>query len=116
MCNEKVWRVEFEVEAETKADVVKLFDRVEDTRKAQVLSDEYIDLDDELKARIGYNKKEDAFELLISTDGGRTWGMSESSKCRKCDIDKPDAEPMFIHCGLIDAMKNAIRYGYRIVY
>ena len=73
----KVWRVEFEVEAE---------------------------------------KKEDAFELLISTDGGDTWGMDISSKCRRCDMDKPDAEPEFIHCGLIQHMKDAIRYGYRIVY
>jgi hypothetical protein len=70
----------------------------------------------DLKARIGYNKNEDAYELLISTDGGKTWGMSVSSKCQRCEKDKPDAEPMFISCTLIEEMKRAISYGYEIVY
>ena len=70
----------------------------------------------DLKARIGYNKKEDAYELLISTDGGNTWGMSVSSKCRRCDTDKPDAEPMYISLALVEKMKEAIRFGYEIVY
>lgn len=112
----KVWRVEFEVEAETKADVERVFYKVEDTNKATVLSEDYIDTNSELKARIGYNKKEDAFELLISTDGGDTWGMSVQSKCRLSDTNKPDDEPEFIHCGLIGYLKDAIRYGYRVVY
>lgn len=70
----------------------------------------------DLKARIGYNKKEDAYELLISTDGGESWGMSVSSKCRRREGQSPDDEPEFIHIGLIEKMKEAIAYGYEIVY
>lgn len=112
----KVWRVEFEVEAETKADVERVFYKVGDTNNAIVLSDDYIDTSEELKARIGYNKKEDAFELLISTDGGDTWGMVAQSKCRLSDTNKPDDEPVFIHCDLIACLKDVIRCGYRVVY
>lgn len=112
----KVWRVEFEVEAEKKEDVERLFYKVVDSDKATIYSEDYVDTSEELKARIGYNKKEDSFDLLISTDGGDTWVMCVSSKCRRCEQDKPDAEPEFVHCGIIKHMREAIRYGYRIVY
>ena len=112
----KVWRVEFEVEAEKKEDVERLFYKVVDSDKATIYSEDYVDTSEELKARIGYNKKEDSFDLLISTDGGDTWGLCVSSKCRLSINNKAGDEPEFIHCGLISELKNAIRLGYRIVY
>lgn len=66
--------------------------------------------------RIGYNKQNDAYELLISTDGGKSWGMTTSAKCRRCDKDSPDDEPMFIHVSLIEELKKAISLGYEVVY
>ena len=68
------------------------------------------------QARIGYNKQRDAFELLISTDGGETWGLELSCKCMRSEHDKKDDEPMFVSIELIEAMKRAISYGYEIVY
>jgi len=66
--------------------------------------------------RIGYNKSEDAYELLLSTDGGKTWSMTTRAKCRRCDKDNPDDEPMFIHISLIEELKKAISLGYRVTY
>ena len=69
-----------------------------------------------MKCRIGYNKEQDAYELLLSSDGGESWNMSMSAKCRRCDKNDPDDEPEFIHIGLIEELKKAISLGYEVVY
>ena len=113
----KVFRVEFEVEADSREDVIELFEDVVDSRKAMILNESFEDTAEDLKARIAYNKKEDSFELRISTDGGDSWGISVSCPCCCCVGQDPDEdEPMFVHVGIIQELKNAISYGYRIVY
>ena len=112
----KFYRVTFEVEAYSKKDVDRLFEDVCNTDRAEILTESVDNTAEELKARIGYVKSNDSFDLLISTDGGDTWGMSVSSKCRRCEGQDPEAEPEFVHIGLIEDLKKAIALGYRIVY
>ena len=113
----KKWIVAtFEIEADSKQDAERLFYKVENSKKAEIMCESFDDSAEELKARIGYNKKEDAYELLISTDGGDTWGMSVSSKCRRCEGQSEEEEPMFVSIGLLEELKRAVALGYRIVY
>lgn len=69
-----------------------------------------------LKARITYDKKEDAYKLMLSQDGGETWNLCKSCACKRSEEDLPEEEPMFIYVGLIDELKKAILCGYEIVY
>lgn len=69
-----------------------------------------------MKVRIGYNKKEDMYQLLLSTDGGETWDFSFGSVCQRSANDDEDAEPMFISCQLVEELKKAIRCGFEVVY
>lgn len=65
------------------------------------------------QCRIKYNQARDAFDLLISTDGGETWSESMSAKCFALDGD-PVTE--FIHMSLIGELKKAVALGYQFVY
>lgn len=69
-----------------------------------------------LKARIAYDKKEDAYKLMLSQDGGETWDLCMYCVCQRSEHDAPDDEPMFISVGLINELKNLIFLGYDIVY
>lgn len=76
----KFYRVMFEVEAHSKKDIERLFEDVCNTDRAEILNESVDDTAEELKARNGYVKSNDSFDLLISTDGGDTWGMSVLSE------------------------------------
>ena len=67
-------------------------------------------------ARIAYNKEKDEYQLLLSTDRGKEWGFSYGSKCQQRKDDDPDAEPLYVYCGIIEEMKKAILNGFEIVY
>ena len=64
------------------------------------------------QVRIRYDEKTDSFDLEISTDAGKTWGLSMSAKCRPLH-DNGTAD--FIHYSLIMELKRAIDLGYRMV-
>ena len=66
--------------------------------------------------RIGYNKNNDEYQLLISNDGGNIWDFSYECACKNCKDDKSDDEPMFVYIGLIEEFKKCIAYGYEVVY
>ena len=66
--------------------------------------------------RIGYNKNNDEYQLLISNDGGDTWDFSYGCTCKNCKDDESDEEPMFVYIGLIEELKKRIAYGYTVVY
>ena len=66
--------------------------------------------------RIDYDHKKDEFQLLISTDGGEEWGFSFGTKCQQRKGNGQDAEPMYIHCQIIDELKRAILNGFEVVY
>lgn len=112
----KFYRVTFEVEAYSKRDVDRLFEDVVNTDRAEILNESVDNTAEELKVRIGYVKSKDSFDLFISSDGGDSWGMSVSSTCRRCEGQDPDAEPEFVHIGLIEELKRALALGYRAVY
>lgn len=67
-------------------------------------------------ARIAYNKKEDMYCLMLSTDDGESWDFSFGTKCQRRAGEAPDAEPMYISCELIENMKHAIRCGFEMVF
>lgn len=66
--------------------------------------------------RIGYNKTNDEYQLLISTNGGDTWYFNYGCVCKNCKDDKSDDELMFIYIGLIEELKKCIACGYTVVY
>lgn len=68
------------------------------------------------QVRIAYDKKEDAYNLMLSTDGGEEWGFSLGCKCRRSENCNPDDEPMFVSIELIEELKKAIRNGFDVVY
>lgn len=68
------------------------------------------------KARIGYDKKQDMYKLMLSTDDGETWDFCCGCECQRSEHDKPDDEPMFVHISLIEELKKAIACGYDIVF
>ena len=67
-------------------------------------------------ARIKYDKANDMYCLMLSTNGGDDWDFSFGTKCQLSQKDKPDAEPMYISCELIEEMKKAIMCGFEMVY
>lgn len=103
-----------EIEATNDEQVAAMLGRVLDDQRT--ISFEIVAEDEEKKARIAYDKGQDMYKLMLSTDGGDTWDFSTGSQCRRCTEDKPDDEPMFIHISLIEEMKKAIRCGFNIVY
>ena len=82
------------------------------TCNESVLSSSIIAEDEERYARIAYDRAQDMFKLMLSTDGGDTWDFSTGSKCRRCKEDRPGDEPMFVHIDLIQAMKDAVLCGF----
>lgn len=68
------------------------------------------------QARIQYNKERDEYALMLSTDGGKTWGFSLGCRCQRREGESPDAEPMFVSIELIEEMKRSILNGFEIVY
>lgn len=63
--------------------------------------------------RIVYKKEKDAFDLEISTDGGKTWGMSVSAKCTQSKRNAEADEPEFIHYSIISELNRAVWIGYK---
>ncbi|MBO7183046.1 MAG: hypothetical protein J6V49_02825 [Bacteroidales bacterium] len=112
----KYFRVTFEVEATSEEAVKELFNDVVELPGTMILSEEYLDTAEENLVRIGYDKLTDSFNLLISNDGGDTFDFSEGSRCVRAAGQSKEAEPMFVSCELINALKKAIAYGYRVVY
>ena len=110
----KFYTVTLEIEATSEDTIHNMLSRV--IADNRTISFEIIPEDEEKKARIAYDKPQDMYKLMLSTDGGDTWDFSTGSKCRQCKEDKPDDEPMFVHIGLIEEMKKAILCGFRIVY
>lgn len=70
----------------------------------------------ELQARIRYNKEKDAYELQLSSDGGKEWSVSISSKCQLSARNDANDEPEFVHISFIEEMKKAIANGFEIVW
>ena len=110
----KMFTVTFEVEAFNEENVLKMFEGPR--RDNRTLFFEIVPEDEEKKARIAYDKGQDMYKLMLSMDGGDTWDFSSGSQCRRCAEDNPGDEPMFVHIGLIEEMKKAIRCGFRVVY
>lgn len=69
-----------------------------------------------LKVRIAYDKTKDSYNLLLSTDGGETWGFSLGSKCLHYQGQDPEEEPMHISCIIIEELKKAVLLGYEFDY
>ena len=110
----RFYTVTLEIEASSEESVAAMLSKtIDDSR---TLSFEIVSEDEEKKARIAYDKEQDMFKLMLSTDGGDTWDFSTGSQCRRCTEDKADDEPMFIHIGLIEELKKAILCGFRVVY
>ena len=110
----RFYTVTMEVEASSEESVELMLRKT--LNDSRVMSFEIVSEDEEKKARIAYDKKQDMYKLMLSTDGGDTWDFSTGSQCRRCAEDKPDDEPMFVHVGLIEEMKKAIYCGFRVVY
>ena len=66
--------------------------------------------------RIKYDKEQDEYQLLLSTDGGETWGFDLGCKCQKGLRDGPDDEPMLISCSMLEEIKKSILCGFEMVY
>lgn len=58
--------------------------------------------------RIRYNEEEDSFELEISNDGGKTWGLDVGCKCMPVN-----GCTEYIHFSIINALKSAVLAGYK---
>ncbi|MBP5720434.1 MAG: hypothetical protein J6W82_05160 [Bacteroidales bacterium] len=110
----KFYTVTLEIEAASQEAVESMLSRTLNDQR--LMSFEIVAEDEEKKARIAYDKPQDMYKLMLSTDGGDSWDFSTGSQCRRCAEDEKDAEPMFVHIGLIEEMKKAIRCGFRIVY
>ena len=74
------------------------------------------DKDNDFKVRIAYNKGEDEYDLMLSIDGGETWGFSRGTKCMHYQGQDPEEEPMHISCTIIEELKKSILLGYEFVY
>lgn len=68
------------------------------------------------KVRIAYDKKNDGFNLMLSTDGGEEWEFQLGCKCRRSDSCQLDDEPMFVSIELIEELKRAVLCGFEFVY
>lgn len=63
--------------------------------------------------RIIYNEKQDSFDLEISTDGGKSWGLSMSAHCIHSKRNNEADEKEFIHYSIISELNKAIWIGYK---
>lgn len=110
----KMFTVTLEVEAAREESVAAMLSRTLDDHR--VLSFAITPEDKKKKARISYDKEQDEYKLMLSTDGGDTWDFCTGCICQRCENDKPDKEPMYVHVGLIEEMKKAIRCGFSVTY
>lgn len=110
----KIYNVKLEIEAGSKEAVEKMLDMI--LCDSRTLSFEVTPEDEERKVRIAYNKPEDSYDLMLSTDGGEEWGLSLGCKCQRGEHDKPDDEPMLVSVGIIEELKRAILNGFDVVY
>lgn len=69
-------------------------------------------MSNKMQVRIRYKDETDSFDMEISTDAGKTWGLSMSAKCRPLNDRGPTD---FIHYSLITELKHAIDLGYKMV-
>ena len=110
--DKKMFKVTLEIEATTETTVIGMLEKtINDER---VLSFEIEPEDEEKQVRVRFDEKTDSYVYEYSTDGGSTWEFSSSYKCH-CVKEKPDAEPAFIHLGLINELQRAVDLGYRFV-
>lgn len=67
-----------------------------------------------LVARITYDSEFDAYNLMVSHDGGEEYSLATSVKCqfREGDIDE---EPMYIHCYFVEEVIRAVKNGFKLV-
>lgn len=63
-------------------------------------------------AKIIYNGDEDRYELLLSTDAGKSWDFSWAAECVSLYSDGPTS---YIHYSFISAICNAINNGFTFV-
>ena len=108
----KMFKVTLEIEAATYESVANMLDRT--INDGRVFSFEIMPEDEEKQVRVRYEEKTDSYVYEYSTDGGNSWEFSSSYKCR-CAKEAPDAEPAFIHLGLINELQRAVDLGYRFV-
>ena len=66
--------------------------------------------------RIKYDRQNDMYCLMLSTDDGETWDLSFGSKCQRRMGESIDDEPMYVSIDLIEEMKKALRCGFDMVY
>ena len=67
-----------------------------------------------LKAKVNYNEERDSFDVMISTDGGETWGLDTSYFCQEIRKGAPDGEKDFIHWHVIEKIGHLIDNGYEV--
>lgn len=75
----------------------------------------------QLKARVSYVGKNntdfsDGYALIISSDGGKTWGMSLFSPCRNMIDDNPGQDPEYIHFTILQEIYRAQKLGYKVEF
>lgn len=68
------------------------------------------------KVRIGYNIVKDAYEVLTSGDGGKTWRVELSCVCTLGKNQHKNDEPMYVNIEIIGALKFWISRGYAAIY
>ena len=107
-----LYTVTMEIEAQSEEAVSGMLDKI--IMDERTLSFEILPEETEKQVRIRYDEENDSFNLEISTNGGKTWGLSQSAKCRCCG-EEPNGDPSFVHFSIITKMKEAVNIGYRFV-
>ena len=108
----RMFKVTLEIEAATEENVLAMLDRT--INDGRTLSFEITPEDEDRQVRVRYDNKTDSYVCEISTDGGNSWEFSSSYKCRAIK-EAPEAEPEFIHFGVISQLHRAVDLGYRFV-